>query len=68
MTLPKEIRDQLRLKAGSGVTFERIAGGEVVLRPTKPKSRSPRGAYVKHRGRATVRMTTEEIMDLTRGE
>jgi len=67
VTVPKEIRDHLGLKAGGGVTFERLPTGEIVLRPNKPTARSPHSAYAKFRGRATVRMTAEDIMALTRG-
>jgi len=67
VTLPKTIRDCLGLKTGSAVTFERLASGEIVMRPIKSKPRLPNGSLAKLRGRATVKMTTEEIMALTRG-
>ena len=68
VTVPKTIRDYLGLKAGSAVTFERLANGEIVMRPTNPEAKSPGSTLAKLRGRATVKMTTEEIMALTRGE
>jgi len=68
VTVPKTIRDYLGLKTGSAVTFERLASGEIVMRPTKPKPKPPSGSLAKLRGRATVKMTTEEIMALTRGD
>jgi hypothetical protein len=49
------------------VTFERLGSGEIVLRPTKPKTKPSGSVFAKLRGRATVRMKTEEIMALTRG-
>jgi AbrB family looped-hinge helix DNA binding protein len=68
VTVPKTIRDYLGLKAGSAVTFERLASGEIVLRPTKPKGKARLSVFAKLRGRATVQMKTEEIMTLTRGD
>ena len=35
VTVPKSVRDYLGLKAGSAVSFERLASGEIVLRPVK---------------------------------
>jgi len=68
VTVPKTIRDYLGLKAGTAVTFERIPSGEVVLRPMKPQAKTARSVFAKLRGRATIRMKTEDIMALTRGE
>jgi antitoxin PrlF len=67
VTVPKSIRDYLGLKAGSAVTFERRLDGEIVLRPSKRPARRARSVFARLRGRATVRMSTEEIMALTRG-
>ena len=67
MTVPKAVRDYLGLKAGSAVTFERLAGGEIVLRRAKARAKARASVFTKLRGRATVRMKTEEIMALTRG-
>jgi AbrB family looped-hinge helix DNA binding protein len=67
VTVPKSVRDYLGLKAGSAVTFERLADGEIVLRPAGSGKRARRSIFAKLRGRATVRMKTEEIMALTRG-
>lgn len=67
VTVPKTIRDYLGLKTGSAVTFERLGSGEIVLRPIKLKTKLGGSVFAKLRGRATVRMKTEEIMALTRG-
>jgi antitoxin PrlF len=67
VTVPKVVREYLGLKAGSAVTFERLASGEVVLRPAKARVKARVSSFAKLRGRATVRMKTEEIMALTRG-
>lgn len=67
VTVPKTVRDYLGIKAGSVVAFERLASGEIVLRPAKPHKKQLRSVFAKLRGRATVRMKTEDIMALTRG-
>jgi AbrB family looped-hinge helix DNA binding protein len=67
VTVPKKIRDYLGLKAGSPVTFAQLDNGEIAIRPAKNR-KPPLSRFAKLRGRATVRMSTEEIMALTRGE
>lgn len=67
VTVPKSVREYLGLKPGSAVTFERMASGEVVLRPAKRRAKGVSSAFAKLRGRATVRMKTHEILALTRG-
>jgi len=67
VTIPKPLREYLGLKAGSSVTFERLENGGVVLRPAKTRAARPTTAFVKLRGRATLRMSTEDILALTRG-
>jgi antitoxin PrlF len=68
VTVPKKVRDYLGLKPGAGVTFERLDNGEIALRATKAGATRPASKFTKLRGRATVRMTTEEILALTRGD
>jgi antitoxin PrlF len=67
VTIPKRVRELLNIQPGSAVEFEVDPDGRVTLRrvgrPGKVKSR-----FAKLRGKATVRMRTEEIMALTRGE
>jgi antitoxin PrlF len=67
VTVPKKVREYLGLKTGSAVTFERLASGDVVLRPAKAQAKPRVSVFAKLRGRATVRMKTEEILSLTRG-
>jgi AbrB family looped-hinge helix DNA binding protein len=67
VTVPKTIRDYLGLKPGATVTFERLSTGEIALPATKGPTRRRSNPFAKMRGKATVRMTTEEIMALTRG-
>ena len=66
VTIPIEIRQQLGIHPGSEVDFE-VEGRVIKLIPAKGASRGKR--VVAHlRGRATVQMSTDEIMALTRGE
>lgn len=67
VTVPKTVRDFLGIGPGSKVTFELTPRGDVVLRPlvARPARRSP---FTKVRGSATVKMRTDEIMRLTRGD
>jgi AbrB family looped-hinge helix DNA binding protein len=67
VTVPKKIRDYLGLKPGAPVTFERLPNGEIALRAARPARKPPLSKFAKLRGRATVRMTTAEILALTRG-
>ena len=68
VTVPKIIRDYLGLKPGAPVTFERLVTGEIALRAAKAGSKARPSRFAKLRGRATVRMKTEEILALTRGD
>jgi len=68
VTVPKKVRDYLGLKPGAPVTFERLANGEIALRAAKLSAKTRPSRFAKLRGRATVRMKTEEILALTRGE
>ena len=67
VTVPKAVRDYLGLKPRAGVTFARLASGEVVVRAAKRYVAPGASLIANLRGRATVRMKTEEIMALTRG-
>jgi len=67
VTVPKKVRDYLGLKPGAAVTFDRLADGEIVMRPAKAAKKPRISKFAKLRGRATVRMKTEEILALTRG-
>lgn len=67
VTIPIEIRTQAGLLPNTEVTFE-FRNGEVLLK--KSPSQATRGQKLveRMRGKATIRMTTDEIMALTRGE
>jgi antitoxin PrlF len=72
VTIPKKVRDRLGIQAGSAVAFELTEAGEVVLRAVSSSgarrpARAFKSRFAKLRGRATVKMRTEEILALTRG-
>lgn len=67
VTIPMAIRDRLGILPNSEVEFVE-KGGEVVLRK-KAAANSRGGRWVGAiRGKGTVKMTTDQIMALTRGE
>jgi AbrB family looped-hinge helix DNA binding protein len=65
VTIPKPLRDHLGLKPGSSVEFELAEDGRVLLIARQPP---PKSKFARLRGSARSRMTTDEIMALTRGE
>jgi len=66
VTIPKKIREFLGVGAGSSLDFEMTTTGEVVIRPASSKARKGLSRFAKLRGRATVKMSTDAIMALTR--
>jgi AbrB family looped-hinge helix DNA binding protein len=68
VTIPKRIRDYLGLKAGAAVSFERLDNGDIAIRAARRASKPHTSRFAKFRGRATVRMKTEEILSLTRAD
>jgi AbrB family looped-hinge helix DNA binding protein len=68
VTIPQEIRERLGLLPHTEVEFQ-IEGDRAVLRRAGNGTRPGRGRRLtRHlRGRATVAMTTDEIMALARG-
>ena len=65
VTVPQEIRQKLGITPGSEVDFIEEDGRVYLVRKTTPK---PQSRFRRFRGRATVKLSTEEIMALTRGE
>ncbi|MFI4984448.1 MAG: AbrB/MazE/SpoVT family DNA-binding domain-containing protein [Solirubrobacterales bacterium] len=65
VTIPKDVRRRLGIGPGSEVDLELDDSGARLVR-----ARTRKGKEVVERmiGRGTVKMTTDEIMALTRGE
>ena len=68
VTIPKPVREHLGIVPGTQVEFELAPDGKVVLQPKGSARRNRKSPIARIRGRATVKLTTDEIMALTRGE
>ena len=66
VTIPKPVRDFLGLKAGSKVSFNRTKDGRVEIVPEEEPAGVSRFAGL--RGHARTELSTDEIMELTRGD
>jgi AbrB family looped-hinge helix DNA binding protein len=69
VTIPQAMREKAGLLPGTEVEFE-LVGDAVRIRPAQAPFVPGRGARIVEllRGSATIRMSTDEIMALTRGE
>ncbi|TMJ33489.1 MAG: AbrB/MazE/SpoVT family DNA-binding domain-containing protein [Alphaproteobacteria bacterium] len=66
VTIPKQVRDRLNIKGGTAVDFKLASDGRVVLVKAAANLMSGRNAFARIRGAATVEISTEQIMALTR--
>jgi len=67
VTIPKELRDELGIGAGTEVVFERAEDAIVIRKVPGAPARGQR-LVDRLRGRGDVVMTTDEILALTRGD
>lgn len=71
VTIPKKVRDALRLAPGDGVEFDVNPAGEVIVQKsgTKTGARKPakRDRFEAARGKAQVKWRTDDLMALLRG-
>jgi len=71
VTIPKRIRDAMRLLPGTAVEFSVNASGEVVLHPPRAAKGTRAAACDRFdavRGRADVPWRTDELMKLLRAD
>ena len=70
VTIPKHIRDALRLEPGNAVDFSVNRAGEVVLRRAQlgPARKGAADRFAAVRGRAEVKWRTRDLMKLLRDE
>jgi AbrB family looped-hinge helix DNA binding protein len=69
VTIPVEIREKAGLLPGTEVDFELTGDTVHIVRAKAPKGETRGQEIVRRlRGSATVKMSTDEIMALTRGE
>ena len=67
VTIPIEIRERLNIRPGAEVEFV-LEGDAIKVIPTKRITRHGMRVVDRLRGKATVKMTTDEILALTRGD
>lgn len=67
VTIPKLIRDRLGIKPGTKVAFSLDSEGRAFLKADGPAQPKP-SRFERLRGTATTRLSTDEIMALTRSE
>lgn len=65
VTIPRAIRERYGLLPGTEVEFE-VVGDTVRIRKARGRKRRGKQLIEHMRGRATVRLSTDEIMALTR--
>jgi AbrB family looped-hinge helix DNA binding protein len=67
VTIPKKVRDALKIGPGSAVEFAVNAAGEVIVRKSGVKILPRRDRFDAVRGKAQIRWQTDELMALLRG-
>jgi len=67
VTIPKRVRDRLGIKSGTKVDFEVGEDGRAFLQRVGARAATP-SRFRRMKGTATTRLTTDQIMALTRGE
>ena len=67
VTIPQAVREKLGLLPDTEVEFS-VDGNVAILRKAEGASRRGQRLVDVMRGRATVKMSTDEIMAMTRGE
>lgn len=68
VTIPKRIRDALRLEPGSQVDFAVNRDGELVILKAGSRAKRKADRFDAARGKADVKWKTSELMSLLRGE
>ena len=68
VTVPQHIREVLGLLPNTDIEWELRDGAAVLIKARGARPSNGRALVDQMRGRGTVRMSTDEIMVLTRGE
>lgn len=67
VTIPKKVRDALRLAPGDSVDFDVNREGQVVVLKAGGRQTRRRDRFEAARGKAQVKWRTDELMALLRG-
>ena len=67
VTIPKRVREALRLSPGDGVDVDVNHAGEVVVHKAGSGDTAKRDRFASARGKAQVKWRTDELMALLRG-
>ncbi len=67
VTIPKKVREALRLAPGDGVDFGVNDQGQIVVRKAGGRTAAQRDRFESARGKAQVKWRTDELMALLRG-
>ena len=66
VTIPRKIREEAGLLPGTEVKFE-VTGNTVIMKKAGSSLKRGRRLINRMRGKTTLKMTTDEILSLTRG-
>ncbi|MGE0385375.1 MAG: AbrB/MazE/SpoVT family DNA-binding domain-containing protein [Gammaproteobacteria bacterium] len=67
VTIPKKVREALRLSPGDGVDFAVNSDGQVVVKKAGARGAARKDRFEAARGKAQVKWRTDELMALLRG-
>jgi AbrB family looped-hinge helix DNA binding protein len=66
VTIPKKVRDALRLSPGDGVDFDVNEEGQIVVHKAGARKTSKQDRFESARGKAQIKWRTDELMALLR--
>lgn len=67
VTIPKKVREALRLSPGDSVDFDVNPAGQVVVNKAGARPASKRDRFESARGKAQIKWCTDDLMALLRG-
>jgi AbrB family looped-hinge helix DNA binding protein len=67
VTIPKKVREALRLVPGDSVDFDVNPAGQVVVQKSGARSSRRRDRFEAARGKAQIKWRTDDLMALLRG-
>ena len=68
VTIPKKVRDALRLEPGDMVSFDVNPQGQVIVRKAGARAVGHPDRFELARGKAQVKWRTDELMSMLRGD